>query len=643
MTSRSGSGLAKLLYATLFCGALPALLLAWARATADIVRLPAVTSLPLGLLACGLGLWLLAAGMQALLVHGGGLPMNLAPPPRYVTRGVYALTPHPIYVGFCLVCIGVALLTGSASGLWLVSPTMMLACTALVLGYEGPELRARFGDAVVRASVRLPADEPSAPSAGERAAGYLLVLLPWLALYEAVLVLGTPPDAISAQLAFEVHWPVWSWTELPYASTYPAVIAVPLLARTRRDLRHFMLRGLLAMLVAFPLYLALPLISPPRPFAADGVLGMLLGIERTLDGAGASFPAFHVIWAWLAADALCARWPRAALGIRAWALLVAVSCVTTGMHALLDVLGALVVLLAVVNAAALWDAIRTLAERIAGSWREWDLGPVRIINHGGWAAAGTLCAITLASCLAGGALAPILVAAGAGLVGAALWAQLIEGSPRLLRPYGFYGGMLGVTLGAFAAPLFGADVWTVLAAFCVAAPFVQSFGRLRCLVQGCCHGAPCAAWLGIRYRHPRSRVCRLSDFGGLPIHPTPVYSIAWNVPIALCSCRLWSLHAPLHLIGGVYLILCGVGRFVEEAYRGEPQTPVFAKLRAYQWVALCTVLLGALLTAVGRSTPAPTAIWNPASLVAAFGFSALTWFALGVDFPRGKMRFSRLV
>jgi prolipoprotein diacylglyceryltransferase len=74
-------------------------------------------------------------------------------------------------------------------------------------------------------------------------------------------------------------------------------------------------------------------------------------------------------------------------------------------------------------------------------------------------------------------------------------------------------------------------------------------------------------------------VCRLSPLGGVPAHPTPLYSILWNVVIALAVGRLWSLRAPLGFIAGVYLLLGGVGRFVEEAYRGEPQTPVHAGLR----------------------------------------------------------------
>ncbi len=126
------------------------------------------------------------------------------------------------------------------------------------------------------------------------------------------------------------------------------------------------------------------------------------------------------------------------------------------------------------------------------------------------------------------------------------------------------------------------------------------------------------------------------------IHATQLYSILWNVVTLVVVARLWSLHVALHLIGGVYLILNGLGRFCEESYRGEPQTPIIARLRLYQWVALLQVIVGALITALGSSFPAPTPQFNLAGAIAAAIFGVVYWFALGVDFPDSKRRLSRL-
>jgi membrane-associated phospholipid phosphatase len=568
--------------------------------------------------------------------------MNAFPPPRYVTGGVYAWLAHPIYVGFCALVAGVAILARSASGLWLISPLVALAATALVLGYERDDLRSRFGDALLKPRVRLAGNEAAAPSAGERISCYLLVLGPWLALYEAIATFGVPPDARSAFLSFEQRLPVIEWSELFYLSAYPLACLAPLVAGTSRDLRRFSVRVLLAMAVVFPMYLALPLIAPPRPFSPHGPLGSLLAWERTLDTPGEAFPSFHVILSILAAEVFVWRMPRLKILWRAWAAAVAASCIATGMHAVIDVAAGFVVAALVMRAEVVWQRLRAATQAVANSWKEWRFGPIRMINHGFYVGLGSFVGLAIAGTFAGrGNAWLIVVCAFSGLLFAGLSAQYIEGSSRLLRPFGYYGGVLGVVFVSLAAPLFSASPWLPLAAFSVAGPWVQSLGRLRCLVQGCCHGRPAAKEIGIRHTHPRSRVCRLTEWRGLPLHPTPLYSILWNAVVALATVRLWAIHAPLSLIAGLYLILGGLGRFVEEGYRGEPQTRILARLRLYQWIAIATVLAGIAITTVPSGpAPAPQFYWGV--LIPATCFGLATAFAMGVDFPESNRRFARL-
>jgi len=633
----------KLVYAALFVLVLPASLWLWARAASCNVPLRPVASVAGGGVVAAAGLLLMAAGTWALARHGHGLPMSPYPPVRLVCRGVYSLIGHPIYTGFALACAGVSIAAGSPSGLWLVTPVVVLACTAFVLGHERLALRRRFGAAVTPPWLHLPREGAAAPTAADRVSVLVLVLLPWLLLYEAVLALGLPPDAVSAYARFELGWPVWEWTEILYASTYVVVVLAPIVATRRGDLRRFAVRGWVATGIVTLLYLAVPVVALPRPFAPHGDLGRLLLLERHLDSAAGAFPSFHVIWAIFAASLLAASFPALHRICWAWALAVTASCLTTGMHSLADVVAGLVVGLVLLRVESMWEGLRALAERIAGSWREWNFGSVRLINHGAWAGAGTFAGLLIVGVLIGpGHSVAILVVATISLVSAALWAQFIEGSPRLLRPYGFYGGVLGIVLGSLAAPALGVGVWEILAAFAVAGPWIQAAGRVRCLVQGCCHGSPAPEGVGIRYSHQRSRVTRLADLAGVPIHPTPLYSILWNAVIALCMARLWMLHAATPLIVGLYLVLTGVGRFVEEAYRGEPQTPIVGGLRLYQWIAMATVIAGAATTAVaGPTTPIPAPHW--AALWPAAAFGALTAAALGVDFPRSDRRFARLV
>ena len=636
------SGVGKLLYGALFVIVLPVLLAVWASETRELVKLPAIHSLLWGSGAITVGSLLVTLGMASLWLVGGGLPMNAFPPPRYVSSGIYSFFSHPIYVGFSLVCVGTAIAAGSASGLWLVSTTVALASSALVLGYELPNLQARFGSACPGQRL-LPADDPSSPSGMERIRCYLTVLLPWFLIYEAFVVLGVPPDAKIAYLPFESRLPVLPWTEIFYGSVYVVVLLVPLIVRTRHDLRLFSSRALLAMVIIFPLYLAVPLIAPPRSFVAIGRLGEWLNLDRAHDSAAAAFPSFHVVWAFIAAEAL-ARGPWQKRLWRAWAVLVSASCVTTGMHALADVVAGLLVAAAVIRMDRVWSFLRSFSENLANSWKEWRIGSGRVINHGAYAGAGVFIGIWIIDTLLGPGKSaiPLAIFLG-GCVGAALWAQVIEGSPALLRPLGFYGGMIGTwTCGAVAAWWTRTAIWPVLAALVVAAPWIQGIGRLRCLVQGCCHGRPAADHVGIRYTHPRSRVWRVLSLRGVSVHATPLYSLLWNVLVALVVTRIYLLHASSAMVGGVYLILSGAGRFVEEAYRGEPQTPVVGGLRLYQWVAVATLGLGALITTVKNSAPSPPPAPHISSIFVALACGIGAWFLTGVDFPQSNRRFARL-
>jgi prolipoprotein diacylglyceryltransferase len=267
-----------------------------------------------------------------------------------------------------------------------------------------------------------------------------------------------------------------------------------------------------------------------------------------------------------------------------------------------------------------------------------------VINYGAWGAAAGGAGLLIAGSAAGPErVAAVVWIAVCVLVGAALWAQALEGSSKLLRPFGWYGGIIGGLFGAFTARAAGVPILPLLAAFAVAAPWIQILGRVRCLVQGCCHGGPASPDVGIRYLHRRSRVTQLAHLAGVPIHATPLYSIAGNIVIGAVLIRLRLLGAPDALVVGVFLILGGVARFVEESYRAEPQTPTVAGLHSYQWIAIASLLSGIVCTTLpstappaGFTMPAPRLLWS------ALAIGLLVGAAMGVDFPQSNRRFARL-
>jgi hypothetical protein len=609
----------------------------------ELVALPAYGSPLTGGIVIVLGATLMAAATAALWVHGGGLPMSPYPPARFVSSWVYRYLSNPMYVGAVTVFVGLALALRSAAGLWIVSPVLAASAVAWVLGYERDATREHFGAAVRVPLLHLPPASRASPDSWDRWSVYALVFVPWIVLYEAVELLGVPPDAVIAWQRWDYALPVLPWMEPLYFLVYPFVLAVPLVAATRADLRWFVTRGWVAMALIIPLYLLVPIVAPAKPVEGDGVLQIMLRWERAYDEPVTAFPAFHVVWVFLAALVYSRRWTRLAWAWWLSATAASVSCVAVGMHAAVDVVAGGIAFVIIVNVERIWRWIRHGTESLANSWWEASLGPVRVINHGVYAAIGAWLGTLVAVTLAGPEnLWPVIVMAAAAVVGAGMWAQLVEGSPQLLRPYGYFGSVGGALVGLVLIGAFGGDPWRLSAAFAVGAALTQAIGRARCLVQGCCHGRECVEWLGIKYSHPRSRVTRLSPFGGRPLHPTQLYSTGWMLLVAAILARLWILGSGLQFISGVYLILTGLGRFVEEHYRGEPQTKVWAGLRVYQWLAIGFVVVGACVTTMGWRPAPGFAPPTPEVILATAGLGIAVYVAYGVDFPRLNRRFSRL-
>lgn len=637
----------RILYGLAFTVALPVTLVLWARSLDRQFDLPAYQSITGGAILTALGVLIWITGVVQIIRRGHGLPMNAFPPARFVSSGIYHVIAHPIYFGWVVACAGVSWTTGSASGLWIVTPVVALACAALVYGFERPDLRRRFGSeaASFRPWLSLPPDDERPPTFAERFSFMFVVLAPWLLAYTAVKELGVPPDAFDIRLDAEKNWPVLLWTVPIYVSAYLMVPLAAFLVPTRAALRRLGEQAVAATVVLSIIYLTVPVIAPFRPFDPAGPLGWLLALDQKYANPPvAAWPAFHVVWAAFVAGALSRRSRGWALVGWIWAAAVAVSCVTTGMHAVADIPAAMAFVLLLWHPVRAWRATLDAAERLANSWHAWRLGPIRIINHGIYPGLAALVGVGGMVALAGPDAWPgVMMLATFALVGAALWAQWADAATTVQRPFGYYGAVVGGCLGTIASGAFGQPTAIILAAAATMSPWIQALGRLRCLVQGCCHGAPVDSRFGIRVANEHSRVVSLSHLSGQSIHPTQVYSIAGNIAIGVLLLRLWNLQAPIWFISGAYLVLAGLARFVEEGHRGEPQTRQWLGMPIYQALSVASVFAGMALTSLGGpSAPPPSTLADVRLLSTALAAGVVYWFAMGVDFPESTRRFARL-
>ncbi len=638
-----GAIAARVGYALLFCVVLPGLLWAWAAHARVAVDWPLPAPPTVGVALLAAGALLMLSAMHALWRHGGGLPMNAFPPPRLVTRGPYAIVGHPIYVGFVAMTAGTALAAGSAVAFYLVTPVVALGAVALVLGHEGPALRARFPDLQHRPWLSLPRANDEL-HVGRRIAVALLVLLPWLLLYLWAVAIGPTRDAVAVWLPGEDAWPVVEGSYLVYASAYPITALAPFWARGAERLGDFARAGLAATALHTFLYLVVPIVVPPRAFEPATLFGEWLAWEGQNEANGAAaFPSFHTTWALLTAVLAARSYPRLRWLAAAWAVGVAWSCSATGMHAVADVIAGALTFTLVHHRRGVWAWLRAGAQRLGNSMRWWRLGPLRVFVHAAYAGpAAFVVAFTVVRQAAPGDAWAAAIVCVAAVVGAAAWAQWIEGAAVSLRPFGYYGAMLGGIAALTALAVAGVDIWPIAGGLAIAAPFAQAIGRLRCLVQGCCHGRPAPADVGIVCTHPWSRIVRLAHAGGVPLHPTPLYSILWNVPCGVALLRAAQLGQPPSVVAGCYFVLAGLGRFVEEAYRGEPQTRRWAGLIEYQWYALLSLVVGAVLTCLPSAWPLVGGSTGTAAIAGA-AIGLMVAIAMGVDVPDSNRRFARLL
>jgi phosphatidylglycerol:prolipoprotein diacylglycerol transferase len=141
----------------------------------------------------------------------------------------------------------------------------------------------------------------------------------------------------------------------------------------------------------------------------------------------------------------------------------------------------------------------------------------------------------------------------------------------------YYGGFIGASVAAWL--LLRRDrfpFWKAADMAGFAVPLGLTFGRMGCLMAGCCFGSTCALPWAVSF--PGSSPASLEQFKehllpnahmwSLPVHPTQVYEAAASLAIA-AACLVW-IHPRKRYDGQVFaafLALYAVARFLVEFLR----------------------------------------------------------------------------
>lgn len=156
----------------------------------------------------------------------------------------------------------------------------------------------------------------------------------------------------------------------------------------------------------------------------------------------------------------------------------------------------------------------------------------------------------------------------------------------------FYGGFLTAT---------GLFIWycrkhklNMLAVLDIAAPAValgHAFGRVGCLLNGCCFGKPAEFFLAVTY--PRGVLPERFDCG-LARHPVQLYETFGNLII---------FGVLFYLIGklqrgrvvALYLTMYGILRGIDEIFRGDHTDKILDTFTRAQFIGLFLIPIGIIL------------------------------------------------
>lgn len=149
------------------------------------------------------------------------------------------------------------------------------------------------------------------------------------------------------------------------------------------------------------------------------------------------------------------------------------------------------------------------------------------------------------------------------------WQYYLENPSQILNfeGLGVYGAVIGIIIAVVIyCRVHKLSVWLMGDIIAPGALVGMAIGRVGCIINGCCYGLPTTLPWAIIYVNPNSYAPL-----GIPLHPTQVYHIIWNMA---AFGVIWSLRRRMKPEGALfflYLALYAAGDLIVRFFReGEP-------------------------------------------------------------------------
>jgi phosphatidylglycerol---prolipoprotein diacylglyceryl transferase len=154
----------------------------------------------------------------------------------------------------------------------------------------------------------------------------------------------------------------------------------------------------------------------------------------------------------------------------------------------------------------------------------------------------------------------------------------------------FYGGLIGAVIGGVLyARLKKLPLWKLADAVAPSIALGYVFGRLGCLMNGCCYGRECHLPWAIRFPAEHRTYPH-------PVHPTQIYDSLLNLALYLFLAWLYRRRKFDGQVFAAYLLGYAVLRFIVELFRGDyPQHYLGGWATPAQLICFATLAAGLML------------------------------------------------
>lgn len=164
----------------------------------------------------------------------------------------------------------------------------------------------------------------------------------------------------------------------------------------------------------------------------------------------------------------------------------------------------------------------------------------------------------------------------------------------------FYGGLIGASI-AFAAYALKRRLptWTLADSLAPSVALGHAFGRMGCLMNGCCYGKPSDLPWAIRFPETHATHPQL-------LHPTQIYETLLNLALYAALVMLFRKRRFDGQVFAAYLMSYAVLRAFTGLFRGDyTQEHYLWGLTPGQYTSIGIFLAGGLLAYMRRGIPAP--------------------------------------